>query len=65
MDYYLGIVSYVLKCAGDNEINSAITQLVKASTKEKARDAMVKDFKEQLPEAIILEARIHDTIIGE
>lgn len=46
-------------------IKDTIKQLVYASDKDKAREAITADLKKQYPDAIIYKCRIHDTIIGE
>lgn len=46
-------------------LKDTIKQLVYASDKDKAREAVTADLKKQYPDAIIYSCRIHDTIIGE
>jgi hypothetical protein len=42
-----------------------ITQLVKASTPESAREALKKQLKKELPNADVLEVRVDELIKGE
>lgn len=46
-------------------VKDTIEQLVYASDKEKAREAVINDIKKQYPDTIIYSCRIHDTIIGD
>lgn len=46
-------------------IKNTVEQLVLASNKDNARQAVIDAFKMEYPNGIILECRINDTIIGK
>lgn len=45
-------------------IKDTVEQLVCASSKDNAREAVISDLKKQYPTAIVYECRINDTIMG-
>ena len=69
MEYYLTKLTAEIKetaLAGPCYINTVkVKQLVKASDKEKAREAVKKALLAEYPTATILEIRVNDTLIGE
>lgn len=69
MNYYLGLLRFKMKIEFDNgmeqTIDSEMTQLVRAITKEDARKALIKYFDKTANGAILIEARINDTITHE
>ena len=68
MEYYLGLLRFRVKLEYDNgteeTIDSEMTQLVKASSKENARKALLDYWEKESNGAILIEARINDTVCG-
>lgn len=68
MEYFLGLLRFRVKLEYNNEIEETIesemTQLVKASNKELAREALLDYWEKESNGAVLIEARINDTVFG-
>ena len=68
MEYFLGLLRFRVKLEYNNgteeTIESELTQLVKASNKELAREALLEYWEKESNGAILIEARINDTVCG-
>lgn len=68
MEYFLGLLRFKVKLKYNNgteeTIDSEMTQLVKASNKELAREALLEYWEKENNGAILIEARINDTVCG-
>lgn len=68
MEYFLGLLRFKVKIEYNNgteeTIDSEMTQLVKASSKELAREALLEYWEKEINGAILIEARINDTVCG-
>ena len=68
MEYFLGLLRFRVKLEYNNgteeNIDSEMTQLVKASSKELAREALLEYWEKESNGAILIEARINDTVCG-
>lgn len=65
---YLGLLRFKVVFDEDNkkiEIPDEMTQLVMASNKDNARVALLEYWEKENNGAILIEARINDTIIGK
>lgn len=60
-EYFLTKMTFVHPLAGE----ITVPQLVNASSKEKAREAVKKQAHEEMPEMLILEIKVYDTLIGD
>lgn len=65
MEYYLGIFRYMVIFDGSHYIDSELTQLVKASNKELAREVLMEYWEKECNGAVLKELRINDTVIGK
>lgn len=69
MEYFLGLLRFRVKLECNNgteeTIESEMTQLVKASNKELARVALLDYWERECNGAILIEARINDTVCGK
>ncbi len=66
--YYMSKMEFQIsiKVEGDAPliIKDTISQLVYASDKDKAREAVIGALKKEYPDAMVYSCRIDDTIIG-
>ena len=69
MEYYLGIFRFKVTFDFDNgtahSIDSEMMQLVKASNKELAREALMEYWEAESNGAVLYELRVNDTVIGK
>lgn len=69
MEHFLGLLRFKIKLEYNNGteeiIESEMTQLVKASDKSNAQKALLEYWEKESNGAILIDARIYDTIIGE
>lgn len=68
MEYFLGLLRFKVKIEHNNATEETfdceMTQLVKASSKELAREALLEYWEKEGNGAILVEARINDTVCG-
>jgi len=69
MEYFLGKIRFLLKIEYDfgmeENIEGELSHLVKASDKDLARIALLEYWEKENNGAVLLEARIYDTIFGK
>jgi len=61
-EYYLTKITFALSPIHDE---TTVTQLVNASSKIKARQAVLSKALEEYPKMKILEIKVYDTLIGD
>ncbi len=66
--YFISRMKFELKIPIEGKeplkLTETINQLVYATDKDKAREAVINELKKQYPNAFVWECRIDDTIIG-